>query len=327
MPTAVKSRKPCRVVAKTAEYGQIPPMLRVLYITTRQRTGSWLAEAFAADSASEILLDQVVGSAAGLARLRDEVFDVVLVSHEPGELDALELVEGYRGGGADEPIIVLGTQSDQEMAVLCYEVGADGYVCVNTTTTRYLIWVLVRAVQRHQLRQENHRLNQAERSRLQREHDEAKRLLEQQRQMLVSDDDSCAAPSAAKRGRAAAPVALPAELVAHYRELLRTYVIMGSGTLIKDLTRLGELLAAAGLSAQSVMQVHLQALSELLQGLGTRSTRHVMSRADLLALEILVHMGESYRHRYEDALHPPVQQFLPGFGGECDAKPQRPAAA
>lgn len=326
MPTAVKSRKPSRTVAKSADYGQIPPMLRVLYITTRQRTGGWLAEAFAADSASEILLDQVVGSAAGLARLRDEVFDVVLVSHEPGELDAMELVEGYRGGGADEPIIVLGTQSDQEMAVLCYEVGADGYVCVNTTTTRYLIWVLVRAVQRHQLRQENHRLTQAERSRLQREHDEAQRLLEQQRQLLASPPEADG-PKAAKRSRLAAPVALPAELVAHYRELLRTYVIMGSGTLIKDLTRLGELLAAAGLSVQNVMQVHLQALSELLQGLGTRSTRHVMSRADLLALEILVHMGESYRHRYDDACHPPTQQFLPGFGGERDARPRRPAAA
>ena len=114
-------------------------------------------------------------------------------------------------------------------------------------------------------------------------------------------------------GAPPAEMLLPDELVTHYRELLRTYVIMGSGTLMKDLSSLGRLLAETGLSTRSVMQLHLQALAELLQGLGTRSTRHVMSRADLLALEIVVHMAESYRHRYEDALHPPVQQFLPGF--------------
>ena len=184
MGAALKAKKP-RSPGGYGSWGMIPPTLRVLYITSRQRTGGWLAEAFAADSASEILLDQVLGSAAGLARLRDETFDAVLVSHAPGELDAMELIEGYRAGGAEEPIIVLGTQSEQEMSVLCYEVGADSYVCVNTTTTRNLIWVVVRAVQRHQLVRENRRLQQAERSRLQREHEEAERLLDQQRALIV----------------------------------------------------------------------------------------------------------------------------------------------
>jgi DNA-binding response OmpR family regulator len=313
MPTALKAKKQ-RAVARSKSTGQIPPMLRVLYITTRHRTGGWLAEAFAADSASEILLDQVIGSAAGLSRLRDEVFDVVLVSHEPGELDALELVEGYRGGGADEPIIVLGTQSEQEMAVLSYEVGADGYVCVNTTTTRNLIWVLVRAVQRHQLSQENRRLTQAERSRLDREHDEAHRLLDQQRTMLLTAAPcGCYNGSNGRKHDCTPEVELPPELLGHYRELLRTYVIMGSGTLTQELTRLGDLLVSARLSARQVMQLHLQALADLLQGLGTRSTRHVMSRADLLALEIIVHLAEGYRLRYEDSLHPAVQQWLFGM--------------
>jgi hypothetical protein len=54
-------------------------------------------------------------------------------------------------------------------------------------------------------------------------------------------------------------------------------------------------------------------LEELIHGLGTRSTRHVMTRADLLVLEIMVHLAEGYRRRYEDLLHPPLQMFLPGF--------------
>ena len=116
-----------------------------------------------------------------MERLRDEVFDAILVSHEPGELDALDLIEGYRTGGAEEPIIVLGTPGESEMAVLCYEVGADGYVCVHASTTRNLIWVVARAVQQRQLVHENRRFHQAEQTRLQREQDEARRLLQEQR--------------------------------------------------------------------------------------------------------------------------------------------------
>jgi hypothetical protein len=31
--------------------------------------------------------------------------------------------------------------------------------------------------------------------------------------------------------------------------------------------------------------------------LGNRSTRHIMARADLLALELMIHLGECYRRR------------------------------
>ncbi len=308
----------------------------MLYSASRRRTGGWLATACAGDSASEILLEEAIGTTAGLAKLRDEVFDAVLVSHEPGELEALDLIEGYRAGGADEPIVVLGLQSEQEMAALCYEVGADAYVCVNTTTTRNLIWIVARAVQRHQLIRENRRLNQAERQRLHREHDEAQRLLLQQR-ALINDLETIrvgghpheatptpsAGPNRARLRTDGAetadppkdplPLNLPTELVDHYRELLRTYVIMGSGNLACELSRLGELLASAGVTARQAMQLHLRVLEELVHGLGTRSTRHVMTRADLLALEIMIHLAENYRDRYRKRLHPPMQLLLPGF--------------
>ena len=179
------SRKSAGCPADVDTWQGLPPRMRVLYIATRQRTGGWLAEALAADSASQVVLEEAVGTAAGLARLRDEVFDAVLVSHEPAELDALDLIEGYRASGADGPIVVLGMQSEQEMAALCYEVGADGYVCVHTTTTRNLVWVVARAVQRYQLVCENHRLTWREQNRLQRERDEAACVLEQQRALLT----------------------------------------------------------------------------------------------------------------------------------------------
>jgi DNA-binding NarL/FixJ family response regulator len=295
----------------------LPPTMRVLYITTRGRTGGWLAEAFAADSASQILLEEALGAAEGIARLRDEAFDAVLVSHEPDEFDALELIEGYRAGGANEPIVVLGSQSEQEMAALCYEVGADGYLCVHTTTTRNLIWVVARAIQRHHLLRENHRLSQAEQTRLQREHDETDRLLRQQRALLDDLQNIRHAPPLPHHqplhNHLRPLPQLPPQLVDHYRELLRTYVIMGSGNLTHELKRLADLLVASGLSAQQSMHLHLQALEELVHGLGARSTRHVMTRAGLLALEVTLHLAEGYRQRYRERVHPPSQRTLPGF--------------
>ncbi len=304
---------------------EIPPRMRVLHVTGRHRTGSWLAEAFASDSASEIFLHEALGIAAGMARLRDEAYDAVLVSHEPGELDALELVEGYRAGGADEPIIVLGTQSEAEMGAICFEVGADAYVCVNASTTRNLIWVVARAVQRHQLVRENRRLNEAERQRLQREHDEAERLLGQQRGLIgdleaiwreeheTPAENGFPANDAGLTSSLQQPLDLPLELVHLYRELLRTYVIMGSGNLTNELTRLADMLATAGVTSRQTMQLHLHVLEELVRGLGARSTRHVMTRADLLILEIMIHLAEGYRNRYREQAQPPVQRYLPGF--------------
>jgi len=61
------------------------------------------------------------------------------------------------------------------------------------------------------------------------------------------------------------------------------------------------------------MNLHLHVLEELVRGLGSRSTRHVMTRADLLALEVMVHLAEGYRQRYQHRISPPRQQALPGF--------------
>ena len=79
------------------------------------------------------------------------------------------------------------------------------------------------------------RFHQDEATRRQREHDEAKRLLQDQWSLVGTG--------------AAGEIALPAELAAHYRELLRIYVIMGSGNLSTELRCLAEIVATAGLSA------------------------------------------------------------------------------
>lgn len=321
-----KSRSPNSVLAG------IPARMKVLYVTTLHRTGGWLAEAFAADSAAHILLEETVGITASLAKLRDEVFDAVLVCHEPGVLDALEFIEGLRAGGHEEPMIVLGSLPPAQMEALVYEVGADAYCCVEQTTTRSLLWTFGRAIERHQLVRENRKHVQAERQRLAHEHREAERLLAQQRSLVQELESLCEGKTDDARHRFRVPSAvertvceLPAALVQHYSELLRAYVVMGTGNLSQDMARLSDLLAQGGVSAQRTMQLHLQVLEELVEGLGNRSARHVMNRADLLVLEVMMHLADGYRRRYHERLSPPQQLLLPGFETFLSLAPLRAA--
>ncbi|MEZ6070175.1 MAG: hypothetical protein R3C10_07810 [Pirellulales bacterium] len=301
----------------------LPPQLRVLFITSPHRTGGWLAEAFASDSASDVLLEEACGQSAGISRLRDEVFDAVLLSHDPEHLDALELLEGMKAGVGDQPVIVLGDQSEQEMTALCYEVGADGYTCVNTTTTRTLIWTVARAVERHRLLRENRKFVQHEQHRLRQQHAEAIRLIGEQRgfvRAMTSDEledgvdyDDAETSNTTAAGADDITCCVPANLLAHYRELLRAYVVMGDGNLAEELAELAELLAFAGFTPMQTMEMHLHVLEELVRGLGSRSSRHVMTRAGLLIMQLIVRLGEEYRHRYHERRNPPRQLSLPGF--------------
>jgi DNA-binding response OmpR family regulator len=316
----------------------MPARIKVLYVTTLHRTGGWLAEAFRADCATEVMLVETVGVTAGLSHLRDEVFDAVLVSHEPGVLDALDLVEGLRAGGNDEPMIVLGVAPSAQMAALCYEVGADAYCCVAETTTRSLLWAFARAIERCQLVREHRRLVQNEQQRLAHEHQEAERLLSEQRALIAelekirspetldtraenrferdatadceSQNADVSNPKSAIRNP---PSELPERLVTHYREMLRAYVVMGAGNLADEMVTLASLLTEADVSAQRAMQLHVHVLEELIGSLGNRSARHVMTRADLLVLEIMAHLADGYRRRYHEGNCPQRQLDLPGF--------------
>ena len=83
--------------------------MQVLHIANQHGLGNWLAEAFLADSASDVRLSKAVGTAAGLARLRHDVFDAILISHQPGDLDALETVEDeqwYQNLGPAQKVVV-----------------------------------------------------------------------------------------------------------------------------------------------------------------------------------------------------------------------------
>lgn len=318
----------------------LPAKLKLLFVAASKGAASWLADAFAVDGSAQIVVEEAIGDAAGLARLRDEAFDAILIGHEPLILDGLELATALRTSGRDEPIILLGHEPPATLDSLCCEAGADDYCCLAETTVRGLLWKFARAIQRSTLVRENRRLLQAERQRLQQEQHEADRLLDQQRALIADleelsegggrcSNDSISLlsetgesfahdPDEPHRAHPVARLRVPStplspELVSHYRDLLQAYVIMGAGNLSREMSALAQQLADTNVSAQRAMQLHLQVLEELVQGLGNRSARHVMNRADLLALEVMSHLADDYRQRYHERRYPPQQQLLPGF--------------
>ncbi|MBX9790370.1 MAG: hypothetical protein K2Y37_15740 [Pirellulales bacterium] len=317
--------------------GMLPGNLRLLKVAARQRDSLWLAKALAADSAAQVQLDVAYGVGDAAARLRAEVYDAVLVAHEPPALDALEFVAALRAGGAEEATLVLGEADEHELAPLAFEAGADAYLEIAKTTTRGLLWVLARAIERHRLIRDNERLRQADRQRNDVDQREAQRLLGHQRRLIADiealhgqtapsgeaeaidhagsgevDDDN-GASRAARSSRRPARSRLPAPLLEHYRELLRAHVMMGAGNLAGEMSTLADLLAGSDISAQQVLELHLEAVETLVVGLGRRSSRHVFSRAELLVLEVLMHLSEAYRRRYHERRSPPAQMQLPGF--------------
>ena len=305
---------------------KLPPRMRVLFITSYQRTGGWLTEALAADRSTDAVLEEAVGAAAGVTRLRNEVFDAVLVSHEPGELDAVDVVEAIRAGGTEDPVIVLGRSDDADTSVSLYEVGADAYLCVSTATACSLVWQVSRAIERVQLLRENRRYAESDRQRLEYEHDEASRLLAQQRGLigdleqtlgdmppLIASDATGDVTRVGPADSQRASSNLPSPLIDHYAGLVRAYVVMGTGSLADEMRALAELLVSTGVTAHEAMLMHLDVVQQLVRGRGTRSAKHLVSRAQLLILEIMVHMAEGYRGRSLEKEQPVQQQVLPGF--------------
>jgi hypothetical protein len=98
-----------------------------------------------------------------------------------------------------------------------------------------------------------------------------------------------------------------------YRDLLRAYVVMGIGSLADELTMLVEQLTVANVPAQTMVQIHVDVLEEMLSGIGNRSGRHVMTRADLLLVELMSHLADGYRSRYNQRHddRPPAPVTLP----------------
>ena len=220
--------------------------------------------------------------------------------------EAALLVKAIRASGCEDPLVLLAPRiSDADWLDLSSE-ECELLQSARMWDSPALVAVLKRAILRSEQTRQSRRLEIAQTKRMARERDETEHLLSQQRRIIDDLDarDATELTNVARQalldcfGRAApCRTALPLEINSYYQELLRTYVIMGSGNLGGEITKLADLLAVAGCGPREALSLHLERVESLVGGLGNRSTRHILARADLLALELMIHLGESYRRR------------------------------
>lgn len=297
--------------ASTPDPPSARPPVRALLVTAAGGCGP-LAEAVFEASGGAVALVESIGSAAAMRRLGDELFDAVLVhdsGHHKGHhalpgLDAVEFCRAARGAGHDHALVVLGEATPGQMDSACAAAGADAYCCLAQSTAASLLAVTRRAIDHARLAREHHRLADAERRRLANDHREAELLLAEQRRMVeqlenLVGDSFTPLPSASTDNPASQESAPPADIADRYRDLLQAYVIMGAGNLTDEMTGLARRLIEAGVTGRGAVAMHVRVLEAAVAGLGARSARHVMNRGDLLLVELMVHLADGYRERYD----------------------------
>ncbi|MBL8848709.1 MAG: hypothetical protein JNG89_03455 [Planctomycetaceae bacterium] len=277
----------------------LPATLRLLCVSAAEPSWTLLALLLDKHGCREPQFRWCDSLLQALTALRDENFDCLIIHDADASLRIAALLEALAADGCTEPVLVLTPPGDDLwLATLC-ECDCEILASADGWQSPALPQWIARTIDRAHLARENLRLAGADQRRTLRERDETDQLLEQQRRILQDHAESSPLESlrTLKTEVGDELRSLPSEVVGIYQDLLRSYVMMGSGGLAGEIRKLAQLLVLAGLSPGAALHVHLARVEELIRGLGSRSSRHVMSRADLLAMELMIELGECYRQK------------------------------
>lgn len=228
-----------------------------------------------------------------LAQLADESFDCVLIVNSTSDLtrpgiDAHGFCIAARAGGCtDALLIVTAVAGDALWRVAC-ETESEVFVSSFAWQSSAILLFIDRTIQRRSITRDTQRRHWAEGQRVDRERDECSDLLRQQRQLLNETPT---------RQLGSVEAMLPAELPRIYREVLRTYVMTGTANLATEIKKLAQTFALAHLTPRQVLQLHLDQVELLVKGIGQRSARHIVDRANVLCLELMVLLCECFEEQ------------------------------
>jgi hypothetical protein len=293
----------------------LPPEFRLLCVGPTEPDWIGLTLQLDAVGCNDPKYQWVSTASEAMTLLRNENFDCIVIECWPTNLDdvrwdAPDLVHAIRASGCGDPIVLLTRQPDDGLTVEACNSHCEILVSSALWSSRALVNVIQQSIRLVETAQQNHHHAVANHRRLVRERDEADHLLRQQRDIIreleaITQGSSGTEENDANEhrvnndgsGKLKRPRSLqiPDKIKTYYHELLRTYVIMGSGSLGGEIAQLASVLAEVGLSPRDTLSLHLEQVEHLVSGLGNRSSRHVMSRADLLALELVIHIGECYQ--------------------------------
>lgn len=312
-------------IGKVLTTEALPHGLTLLCVSSTQPSWTSLALQLDAVGCADPTLRWASTVREALSLLREEQFDGLIVAEESSrsaqtvgktrqraansrtaeQLDAFECLRALRATGYEEAVVLLTAGLDDARWQESVELDCFVLVTDRLWESRALVPALRREILRAEQKRDNRRLSMAQHRRLLRERDETEHLLQQQRQILeelqelVSEQQTVLPAVPCEPSPVteipSPPDVLSAETLNHfYDELLRTYVLMGSGRLAGEIGQVAELLFTAGVSLRQALGLHLRRVEKLVNGLGRRSSRHVMTRADLLALELVIQLGECY---------------------------------
>ncbi|MDB4637411.1 hypothetical protein OAF24_00770 [bacterium] len=227
-----------------------------------------------------------------LTILRREIFDAILIVKDVNsENDSLEVVnilqllEAMRTSGHDEPVVVVINQlGDEEWAEMCQR-GCDIILSERNWNTPALVPSLLRSVKRNELQRSNQRIEAANRKLSVREKTETQTIFTHLQQ-IIHDRELLQRETHSSE--------FPEEVKDLYGHLLRTFCMMGEGTLTAELSQLTKILTTANATTAEVLKMHVEQTQELVAKLGSRGSRHVLVRSDLLIIELLVHLGDEF---------------------------------
>ncbi len=299
--------------------------MRLLCLDPQEPSWTSLAMALESRLGRPLRLRWCDSTSVAMSLLRSEQFDCILVACFNRDRSfwlrnpPSQVIQAIRSVGCDDPVLALiDSQWDHELSALaeldCEVISPnDGW-----EATSLAPWML-RAIRRNETQREYHRLAVRDSRRASWEREESLQQLQQQRDIAARFlEDSVSADN----GRPAPTRdTIPNQVKDYYLELLRTYVIMGAGNLSEDLAHLSHGLAQEGVSMSEAFNLHLDCLTRLIEGLGTQSLRHILSRSNLLSVEFLLNM---HRQHIQDVETPVLGSYGIELLDPASSKSTRP---
>jgi hypothetical protein len=280
----------------------LPSALRLLCVGAREPSWALLTMQLGSQGCHEPQFRWSSTANEALTLLRREIFDTVIIVSEAIDRDGefgwrnvLALVDAVRAGGHDDPVLLIapyvaddkfGQLSRHDCDVLCSS---------RSWESPALVPLILRMIDRNQRLEATRRLESSHRRQVSRDKSEAERLLREQ-QRMVQD-----VRLIGYRSMNAVANTIPEEHRSYYQTLLRTHGMMGEGSLSAEVSQFAKQLRAMGATPGDALEMHLQQTEQLIARAGSRSSRHLVSRADLLAIELLLYLGQEYCGQPQDA--------------------------
>jgi CheY-like chemotaxis protein len=231
----------------------------------------------------QIEITETPSFTAGLERLREQDYDVVLLDQDTSRRPAAELIAAIQAGTRpDQAVVVLADGDDRLLAADFLLAGANAYLSLRSTTTRELVCQLQRAARLSQLQAENRRLHSWQQRSGERDQEEVLDCLQEEERLIAQFATSSGITEFER----------PPTGRQNCGELLQAYVVMGRGGLDDEVRRLVVGWRAQDRPLAALLADFNAAHHALVQDRGGRSARHVLHRGNLLLLELLLSWTE-----------------------------------